>query len=174
MKFKELLSISYLLQNFFCRYYTCQLFASVYLWPLAADLIWSWSHHMMFRIISSTRIFSNIIYLYRPQRSWGNVIFSEACVKNSVHGGGGSTWAGTPLGQVHPQQVQPSCRYTPQAGTPPGAVHVGVYGQQAGGTHPTGMHSCGNICSSIILTCSILSLDVSDRIGVLMSWKTIE
>ena len=24
---------------------------------------------------------------YRPQRSWGKVIFSEACVKNSVHGG---------------------------------------------------------------------------------------
>ena len=23
---------------------------------------------------------------YRPQRSWGKVIFSEACVKNSVHG----------------------------------------------------------------------------------------
>ena len=26
---------------------------------------------------------------YRPQRSWGKVIFSEVCVKNSVHGGGG-------------------------------------------------------------------------------------
>ena len=25
---------------------------------------------------------------------------------------------------------------------PPGAVHAGRYGQQAGGTHPTGMHSC--------------------------------
>ena len=25
---------------------------------------------------------------YRPQRSWGKVIFSEACVNNSVHGGG--------------------------------------------------------------------------------------
>ena len=24
-------------------------------------------------------------YIYRPQRSWGKVIFSEACVKNSVH-----------------------------------------------------------------------------------------
>ena len=28
-------------------------------------------------------------------------------------------------------------------GHPPlGAVHAGRYGQQAGGTHPTGMHSC--------------------------------
>ena len=26
-------------------------------------------------------------YYYRPQRSWGKVIFSEACVNNSVHGG---------------------------------------------------------------------------------------
>ena len=25
---------------------------------------------------------------YRPQRSWAKVIFSQACVKNSVHGGG--------------------------------------------------------------------------------------
>ena len=24
----------------------------------------------------------------------------------------------------------------------PGAVHAGRYGQQAGGTHPTGMHTC--------------------------------
>ena len=86
--------------------------------------------------------------------SWGKVIFSVACVKNSVHRG--STWAGTPPRQVHPPwpstpplgrytplgQVHPPGRYTPRAGTPPRAVHAGRYGQQAGGTHPTGMHSC--------------------------------
>ena len=33
-------------------------------------------------------------HFYRPQRSWGKVIFSEACVKNSVHRGGGG---GTPV-----------------------------------------------------------------------------
>ena len=45
---------------------------------------------------------------------------------------------GTPFwDQVHP----PGTRYTPQAGTSPRAVHAGRYGQQAGGTHPTGMHS---------------------------------
>ena len=32
----------------------------------------------------------------------------------------------------------PPGRYTP----PSGAVHAGRYGQQAGGRHPTGMHSC--------------------------------
>ena len=45
---------------------------------------------------------------------------------------------GTPPGQVHP----PGTRYTSLAGTPLGAVHAGRYGQEAGGTHPTGMHSC--------------------------------
>ena len=60
-------------------------------------------------------------------------------------------WAGTPpSGQVHPLPG----RYTPlQAGTPPSRqIHplgrypppqcMLGYGQQAGGTHPTGMHSC--------------------------------
>ena len=80
--------------------------------------------------------------MYRPQRNWGKVIFSVACVKNSVHSGG-STWAGTPCRytprQVHPQtgtphprqvhltpgrytpwQVHPPGRYTPWAGSPLG------------------------------------------------------
>ena len=30
----------------------------------------------------------HVCNIYRPQRSWGKVIFSEACVNNSVHGGG--------------------------------------------------------------------------------------
>ena len=47
---------------------------------------------------------------YRPQRSWGKVIFSEACVKNSVHrgrpqahthGGGCVVWVGGSKGP-HP------------------------------------------------------------------------
>ena len=34
--------------------------------------------------------YPNLVFTcYRPQRSWGKVIFSEACVKNSVHGGEG-------------------------------------------------------------------------------------
>ena len=31
--------------------------------------------------------------------------------------------------------------------TPPGAVHAGRYGQQAGSTHPTGMQSCVSLIS---------------------------
>ena len=72
---------------------------------------------------------------------WGKVIFSEACVKNSVHGGGGylgrySPWdqvpprPGTPPGRYTPSdQVHPPGSYTPQDQVhpqdqvPPGQVH---------------------------------------------------
>ena len=66
-----------------------------------------------------------------------------------------SPWTGTPT----PRQVNPLGRYTPRQVYPPGQVHppwqvhpyghlhfprqcMLGYGQQAGGTHPTGMHSC--------------------------------
>ena len=89
------------------------------------------------------------INFYRPQRSWGKVIFSVACVKNSVHRGG-STWAGAsseagtppsryrhppgqvyppspgqvPLWQVHPLAgTPPRAGTSPSAGTPPRQVH---------------------------------------------------
>ena len=39
-------------------------------------------------------IYVYIANFYRPQRSWGKVRFSEACVKNSVHMGRGCTWHG--------------------------------------------------------------------------------
>ena len=65
-----------------------------------------------------------MLHFYQPQTK-----FSEACVKNSVH-------SGVP-GQVQPRdQVHPSDQvHTPR-------MHAGRYGQQAGGTHPAGMHSC--------------------------------
>ena len=96
------------------------------------------------------------------------VIFSEACVKNSVHKGGGvclsACW--DPSGADPPDQAPtlttdtpgldtpPGCgpppwpRHplgadTPREQTPPEAVHAGRYGQRAGGMHPTGMQSCG-------------------------------
>ena len=40
------------------------------------------------------------------------------------------------------QEQAPPGAGTPQEHTPPGAVHAGRYGLQAGGMHPTGMHSC--------------------------------
>ena len=45
---------------------------------------------------------------------------------------------------VYPQgRYPPLDRYPPPGQVPPpGTVPAGRYGQQAGGTHPTGMHSC--------------------------------
>ena len=87
---------------------------------------------------------------YRPQRSWGKVMFLQASVILSTGGGGASTWPGTlpgtrytPWDQVHsPDQVHhprpgtppqnhvpPWTRYTPwdqvppRPGTPPYQVH---------------------------------------------------
>ena len=95
--------------------------------------------------------------IYRPQTKFAKVMFLHLSVILFTRGGG-STGAGTslragtpPWTGTHPQQVHPPWegtsplgRYTPLpgAGIPhPGAVHAGRYGQQAGGTHPTGMHS---------------------------------
>ena len=99
----------------------------------------------------------NSQHYYRPQRSWGKVMFLH--VSNSVHGGGSaSVHAGIPPPQYHgpPQEQTPCPRdQVPPLGPgtpwdqahPPGAVHAGTYGKQAGGTHPTGMRSCyyGNL-----------------------------
>ena len=83
----------------------------------------------------------NLCY-YRPQRSWDKVIFSEVCVKNSVHRGGAGCLGRHPPRSRHPHRSRP-----PGKQTPPGAVHAARYGQQAGGTHPTGMHTCFHLQS---------------------------
>ena len=97
---------------------------------------------------------------YRPQTKFAKVMFLHLSVSYSVHRGGGVP------GQVPPRQVPPRQwegvpgQVTPPAGTPPEQVPPWAvtppprqvpplpqqcmlgYGQQAGGTHPTGMHSC--------------------------------
>ena len=102
---------------------------------------------------SDTAIFTDELLLPANAKVWGRVIFSEACVKNSVHRGGASSqvgflWGGFLLGVL------------PLGGLPPGGASSGgasswgcfLWGgawwrppgtaTAAGGTHPTGMHSC--------------------------------
>ena len=76
-------------------------------------------------------------HFYRPQRSWAKVIFSQACVKNSVHGEGegvclSACWDTPPQDQAHPPGPG---THTPrdQAHTPPGTRHTHPLGP---GTHP--------------------------------------
>ena len=63
--------------------------------------------------------------------------------RDQVHHPSGTRYTppvpGTP---APPDQVPPWNRYPPDQVHPPGAVHAGRYGQQAGGKHPTGIHSC--------------------------------
>ena len=72
------------------------------------------------------------IGFYRPQISWGKVMFLHMSVILFTGGVCLSACWDTPPG--------PDPLGSAQA--PPIAVHAGTYGQQAGGTHPTGMHSC--------------------------------
>ena len=63
------------------------------------------------------------------------VIFSQACDIPSVNGGGGC---------LHPGEVcieKGGLHRGGGMGRPP-TLHTMGYGQRAGGTHPTGMHSC--------------------------------
>ena len=82
-------------------------------------------------ILSAISKQNNIFHVYRPQRSWGKVMFLHVSV--ILFTGGvclSACWDTTPPEQTPPGQA------------PPGAVHAERYGQHAGGTHPTGMHSC--------------------------------
>ena len=75
---------------------------------------------LMPSVINSLKVIHNwlLSFLLPPtNKVWGKVIFSEACVKNSVYGGR-STWAGTPRDRVgtppRPDSYSPRPgRYTP-------------------------------------------------------------
>ena len=62
---------------------------------------------------------------------------------------------GTPQTSYPPWDHPPDqVVHPPGPGNPPrGAVHAGRYGQQAGGTHPTGMHSCYLLFHDVLGIC---------------------
>ena len=90
------------------------------------------------------------------------------CLSVILFTGGYTPQAGTPLPQAGtpPWQVHPPGK-VPPAGTPPVQCMLG-YSQQAGGTHPTGMHSCTPVCDSVYSRGS-LSWGVS-VLGGSLSW----
>ena len=68
-------------------------------------------------------------------------MFSQACVKTSVNRAGLDTLLGRHTlspGKTPPGHTHPHPRHTP----PPEKTPTKGYGQQAGGMHPPGMHSC--------------------------------
>ena len=56
-----------------------------------------------------------------------------------------SSWVDNTPGQTHLLGRQPMGRHPSWADTSPPVQCMVGYGQQAGGTHPTGMHSCPRI-----------------------------
>ena len=70
-------------------------------------------------------------------------MFSQACVKNSVHGGGGSmghVWRGACVAGGMGMHGRGVCLAGGVCGG--GACIAGEMAIAAGGTHPPGMHSC--------------------------------
>ena len=88
---------------------------------------------------------------YRPQTKFVKVMFLHLSVSHSVHGGGGVVCL-VPVGCLVPEGVCSGGVPAPgEGGSAPGGCLVlgGVPGGDplgtataAGGTHPTGMHSC--------------------------------
>ena len=79
-------------------------------------------------------------HLYRPQRSCGKVIFSQASVSHSVHGGSvclSACWVCPPPEKTLPLPGSTPLRSTPRSTPPPPPPMVTA----ANGTHPTGMLS---------------------------------
>ena len=117
-------------------------------WPLINNSVFPltlfFRSYLCSNEIRVIHLIDGYFHFYRPQRSWGKVIFSEACVNNSVHGGSPGPHPGG--------QVEGSGQGDLQAHTWWG---VGVFhhamrqtpphqqtATAADGTHPTGMHSC--------------------------------
>ena len=94
---------------------------------------------------------SNIIPCYCPQQSWGKVIFSEVCVKNSVYKGGLISQHALQVSKPTAKaEVEGSGRgvsgFTPRGVCISACTEIDIpLAQQiataAGGMHPTGMHS---------------------------------
>ena len=112
---------------------------------------------------------SLVMFLPPENEVWGKVIFSVACQEFCPQGGGlphcmlgyPPRTRGRPPEQPPWEQIAPRSRHPPpRADTtplgsrlPPPAVHVGRYGEQAGGTHPTGMQSCSMLSMQSYLIC---------------------
>ena len=100
-----------------------------------------------------------LLEFYRPQRSWGKVIFSQASV--ILFGGGcASLHAGIPSPRGQAGIPQGPGRHHQGQAPPP--KHTGRYGQRVGGIHPTGMQSCSHVLDH----CSIIQSS-----SIVVSWQ---
>ena len=96
----------------------CRNANSVLLWKTRMANVWSF----FLCVITEFKFFIHvgINHNYRPQWSWGKVIFPVVCVSR-ILSTGGSTWAGTPPpgGYIPLGIYTPLGRYTPRQVHPP-------------------------------------------------------
>ena len=93
------------------------------------------------------------VHNYRPQTKFAKVMFSQVsvCPRGGVglwSQGGGVGCLPHPPGQTPPWADTPLGKHPP--GRHPPAQWMLGYGQQAGGMHPTGTHSCYVFANSLI------------------------
>ena len=100
-----------------------------------------------------------VIFTFR-KRSNGKVMFSQACVKNSVQ-----RWG---LPQCMLGYIPSLGRHPPGQSPLPGGRPPHQTATVAGGTHPTGMHSCLKIDSILIFvtTIPIYFIETNHAIGI--------
>ena len=101
------------------------------------DAAWVWNstkNDKSFRFTRSFELyFARKQYVYRPRTKFAKVMFSQVFVCPQM----GGLHLG--VGSLHPGGGESASKGVGQ--TPPPSDTTG-YGQRAGGTHPTGMHSC--------------------------------
>ena len=122
-------------------------------WELTKSLMWTVVVlYSMFMFWAFNIVQISLLSYYRPQTKFAKVVFLHVSVILSTGGGLPQCMLG-----YHPPGAgtTPPRADTPQEQAPPGAVYAGRYGQQAGGTHPTGMHSCFTIWS---ISCQLSDL----------------
>ena len=78
------------------------------------------------------------LFNYRPQRSWGKVMFLHVFVILFTGGRSAPLHAGIHRSSPGPEAAPPGADPLGPDTPPPSAVHAGRNGQQAGSTHPTG------------------------------------
>ena len=74
-------------------------------------------------------------FCYRPQRTWGKVMFSQVCVKNSVHGGTGGVCLSACWDTQPPEHTPPPPGRHPSWGD-------FLYTDTPVGRHPSSSHCC--------------------------------
>ena len=111
-------------------------------------LMWSSSvtfKHKMTLVHSNVSLVTRHHFITAHKRSLQRLCFYSCLSVILFTGGSASVHAGIPPGTRHspPARSRHPQEQTPRGpGTPTCAVHAGRYGQQARGTHPTGMQSC--------------------------------